>query len=468
MACSGAVWGDGLTVTITKKGGVTETKAGQASLESALSSYASNLGEVEGIEVSAGNFTEADWNWLKAKRKELSGLKKFVVTEGVGSVADIPDTDEDKPYFGESLKELRVAKLAEVGENAFYCCYDLTSVSLPAVMGIGNSAFEDCTSLNRLQLGATPPSNVGELPFIGCPLVRKLELIKPDSTALAGDTLTNAKSNYKAANDGDTEDNLWYGWAFEEFPSSNLSGTIDGVPFTDATSLEVAMQGRTLDSVKELTITGGTFQIPDWGYLLEKGQDSLKIEQFTIENSVGKVADIPDLSYADPRYLPNAQIVRIEKVQKVGVYAFDGCTSLKSVSLPVATNIGGSAFDGCENLKSVSLPVATIIGDAAFRGCKNLESVSLPAATKIFYCGFSECTGLKSVSLPKIADIGRLAFNNCTSLKTLKLGATPPSVGADTFWNCPSELTLIITDAAGVPLVGAALTTAAAKYDRKE
>ena len=468
VACSGAVWGDGLKVTITKKGGGTETKTGQDSLAMAFKGLA--LKEVVGIEVSAGNFTKADWKWLKTNRNSLTGLWKFVVTDAVGSVADISTTFYNDPYFGAALEELRVAKLNKVGEMAFngcsslrsvslpsateigpfgfYSCAKLQRVSLPSATNIGQLVFSECVKLKTLQLGATPPSNVGETPFSGCPLARELELIKPDGKPLTGKDLDDAKSLYKEVNDGDKGDNLWYGWAFGEKLASNLSGTIDDEPFTNKASLEAAMQGKVLKNVRKLTITGGTFQVSDWGYLQEQGKiDSLKIEQFTIENSVAKVDDIPDLADKSPRYLPSAQIVRIGRVQKVGKDAFKGCTSLTSVSLPVATNIGLCAFEGCTSLTSVSLPVATEIGWFGFKRCAELQLVSLPSATKI----------------------GAYAFEQCEKLKTLKLRATPPTVvDAVAFNNCPAERTLIITDAMGVPLVGTELESAAAKYDRSE
>ena len=488
VACSGTVWGDNLTVDITKKGGGTETKEGQASLQVALGGC--TLSEVEGIEVSAGSFEWDDWNWLEANRKDLKNLKKFVVTDAVSSVADIPNTSWVSRYFSDALKELHVAKLKRVGDYAFNVCEGLTSVSLPVATEIGGYAFIGCTGLTSvslpvateigkvafsgctnltsvslpaatkigekafmgrerftsLELGATPPS-VGGDAFLGCPLVRKLKLLDADGTPLTGDALTNAISRYIAVEDGDTEDNLWYGWAFEGFPASNLSGTIDGVAFTNAASLESAMQGKTLGNVKELTITGGTFQIPDWAFLQEQGKGELKIEQFTIENGIERVDGMPDLSYKNPRYLPKAQEVTIAKMRRVGNWAFEDCTSLTSVSLPGATMIGECAFLKCKKLKSVSLPAATEIGENAFNNCTSLTSVSLPAAS---YIRFE-------------------AFANCSSLKTLKLGATPPSdVDAPTFENCPNERTLIITDAMGVPLVGTELKAAADNYDGKE
>ena len=572
VACSGAAWGDNLTVTVTKIDGTQNTKTGQESLEKALAGY--TLGEVEGIEVSAGSFEWDDWYWLKDNADNLNSLIKFEVTGGIGSMADIPSTTETSQYFSSSLKELHIAKLQRVGDyalqdcdrltsvtlpaaivigedafsgcealtsvslpaatkignEAFYGCTGLTSASLPAAIEIDRSAFEGCTGLTSvslpaateigevafsdctnltsvslpaatkidrsafigcegltsLELGATPPS-VGSEAFLGCPLVRKLKLLDADGTPLTGDALTNAISRYIAVEDGDTEDNLWYGWAFEDAPASNLSGAIDGVAFSGAASLEVAMQGKDFSKVKEVTITGGRFQLSDWDFLLKEGQYELAIEKFTIESSVERVADMPDLTFDGPRYLPMAQQVNIAKVKKIGDHAFDDCMGLTSVSLPAATGMGYEAFKGCKALMSVSLPAATVVGNSAFSGCKALTNVSLPAATEIGEYAFWICTGLTSVSLPAAAKIGESAFQNCTGLTSvslpaatkigeeafkgcerftsLQLGATPPSVESGVFAGCPRVRTLIITDAAGVPLVGEALSIAANAYD---
>lgn len=532
LACRGAAWGDNLTVTVTTTSGIPGSPyREQESLRKALQGC--NLNNVLSIEVSAGDFKESDWLWLQNNRENLSGLRYFEVIGDIETVADIPNTSKGGGNFSSSLKELHVAKLkrvgdyalqnceslesvslpdaTEIGDGAFTGCKMLTSISLPMATEIGDDAFRDCGGLKSLQLGATPPS-VGRDAFSGCPVVRKLELINTDGTPLTGAALTNAISRYKAVEDGDTEDNLWYVWAFEDAPASNLSGTIDGVAFSGAVSLDAAMQRKELSEVKEVTITGGRFQVSDWGFLLEHGQHGLAIERFIVESSVDRVADMPDLPQLSPQYLPKAQQVNIAKIQKIGYFAFSRCYALKSVSLPAATEIGRWAFKDCYNLKSVSLPAATEIGGGAFEfstgltsvslpvaqkigylafnGCKDLMGVSLPAATEIddkafYYCtgltsaslpaatkigmyAFNDCKRLTSVLLPAATEIGSGAFSGCTGLTSVQLGPSPASVGWDALANCQNSRTLIITDAAGVPLVGEALAIAADKYHRDE
>ena len=84
----------------------------------------------------------------------------------------------------------------------------------------------------------------------------------------------------------------------------------------------------------------------------------------------------------------------------IGNQAFDGCSSLTSLTLPSSvTSIGSSAFSGCSGLTSLTLPSSvTSIGESAFRGCSSLASLTLPSSvTSIGKSAFSGCSGLTSI-----------------------------------------------------------------------
>ena len=84
----------------------------------------------------------------------------------------------------------------------------------------------------------------------------------------------------------------------------------------------------------------------------------------------------------------------------IGAYAFYGCSSLTSLTLPSnVTKIGESAFEGCSGLTSLTLPSSvTSIGSSAFHGCSGLTSLTLPSSvTSIGWSAFSGCSGLTSI-----------------------------------------------------------------------
>ena len=88
-----------------------------------------------------------------------------------------------------------------------------------------------------------------------------------------------------------------------------------------------------------------------------------------------------------------------EGITSIGTWAFAGCNSLRSVSLPsTLTTIGESAFDCCFWLESIEIPDSvTTIRMSAFR-TSGLESITIPASVTTIehYAlgyGINEATG---------------------------------------------------------------------------
>jgi len=109
--------------------------------------------------------------------------------------------------------------------------------------------------------------------------------------------------------------------------------------------------------------------------------------------------------------------------------AFEGCTSLTSVTIPNnVTFIGGEAFTGCTSLTSVTIPSGvTSIDDGgygknvvwgAFLGCSGLTNVTIGnGVTSIGRQAFYMCSALTSVTIPSgVTNIGSYAFYGCTGL----------------------------------------------------
>ena len=120
------------------------------------------------------------------------------------------------------------------------------------------------------------------------------------------------------------------------------------------------------------------------------------------------------------------------KIVKGGDYYYNyyGCYTLDDV-------IGNQAFDGCSSLTSLTLPSSvTSIGSSAFSGCSGLTSLTLPSSvTSIEWSAFSGCSGLTSLTLPSsVTSIGGSAFSGCSGLSSIYVNwESPLSIDASTF-----------------------------------
>jgi len=163
---------------------------------------------------------------------------------------------------------------------------------------------------------------------------------------------------------------------------------------TTAGGLSTALSGA--DASKKKIVIGGTIN----------GADMSALSAFIKSNSITDVAILAD------------GVTSIDN-------AFNGCTSLKSISLPnELTSIGKNAFNGCTSLTSISLPnELTSIGDGAFFRCTSLASISLSnELTSIEKEAFYNCNNLTSISLPDgVTSIGSAAFLYCSNLEEISL-----------------------------------------------
>lgn len=103
---------------------------------------------------------------------------------------------------------------------------------------------------------------------------------------------------------------------------------------------------------------------------------------------------------------------------KLGDYAFYGCSGLTSLTLPSSvTEIGEGAFLNCRGLTNFTIPSGvTKIGGAAFFCCYGLISLTIPSSvTAIGSQAFNGCSGLTSiyVYMEKLPETGSNLFLGC-------------------------------------------------------
>ena len=256
--------------------------------------------------------------------------------------------------------------VTSIGNDAFYYCSGLTSVTIPnSVTSIGNDAFNICSGLTSVTIPNSVTS-IGSGAFYGC-------------TGLTSTIYTGTIAQW-------CNISFWGSSANPLYCSHSL--TISG------------------SEVTNLVIPNGVTEIKQYAFCGCSGLTSV-----TIPNSVTSIGDV---AFRGCTGLTSVTIGN--SVTSIGIGAFYDCTGLTSVIIPNSvTSIGTQAFEGCSGLTSVTIPNSvTSIGSSAFSGCTSLTSVTIPnSVTWIGSSAFYNCTGLTSVIIPSsVTLIGNNAFYN--------------------------------------------------------
>lgn len=134
----------------------------------------------------------------------------------------------------------------------------------------------------------------------------------------------------------------------------------------------------------------------------------------------------------------------------IGAEAFDGCRTLRSVTIPEGVwRIEHNAFWECFNLTEVSLPGSLReISYNVFSKCENLEEIDIPeGVTSLGKYAFSKCAALTRITLPStLENMEDGIFSGCSSLAEIEIPGGIRRLGADLFAHCVSLRTLVLTD----------------------
>ncbi len=185
------------------------------------------------------------------------------------------------------------------------------------------------------------------------------------------------------------------------------------------------------------------------------------------------VKSIPDGFMAENIFSDVTKVVLPESLEKIGSYAFKGCTSLKEIELPAsvktldshafsrsmlekivfrgssAVTFRDNAFADMTQLTEIVMPQSVdVLGNQLFRGSYLLQHIVLPQTVRRMGDEmFKDCIGLLSAELPHTVSsgaIGKRMFADCSKLQTVTMPTNISEIPEETFFRCSALTTFTV------------------------
>lgn len=347
--------------------------------------------------------------------------------------------------------------VTEIGTEAFYRCYHLTSIVIPdSITAFGEVCCPDLTPYVRNE--GFRYNEYDNAYYIGNSSNPYLLLVMAKDGEITSCTIhPDTKAIYSAAFGGCrglTEISVPEGvthimaWAFSN--CQNL-GALD-LP----DSLEYLGDGA-IDDCYNLPYTEyngvkffGTEKSP---YTVLISATSTDITSFDVPDGT---KFIYDAAFWGCRSLTEIKLP--SGLKSIGGCAFYWCSDLVEIDLPEGLEVIGSyAFSKCSSLTSMIIPDSVItlgsfgrippgsavgrhIRGGVFGQCTALENVVVGNGVSVILSStFFECASLESVTLPDcIREIWDEAFYGCSSLSALSIPSSLEKTGDDVFNSCDS------------------------------
>ena len=164
------------------------------------------------------------------------------------------------------------------------------------------------------------------------------------------------------------------------------------------------------------------------------------------------ISHIGDYAFYNCNYLESIHIP--SSCKRIYSYAFENCTHLQVTFDEGLERMGEAAFRNCKSMEELVLPESLIamcidVNNATpvttsscnhFEGCTSLKKVTLPSHLDVIpYACFKNCTSLETVALPEwLSTIEGSAFDGCKKLQNPVFNPYLRKIGLNAYRNCQS------------------------------
>lgn len=387
------------------------------------------------------------WNGNVVVPSEINGYP--VTTLGVGAFE-----------FADGLNSIQLPEtLRLIDEGAFYCCDDLTQITIgAAVTNVGMEAFRECSRLKSVKI-LSAQGEIGRYCFENC--TNLTQVVMAEGVTAIQEAAFRGCSALEGS--GFTIPSTVTQIGPEAFEGTQFMESIGESRIVEKDGCALVWKGpglpRSTMSLNRYRLVADYAFYKDGGYPIQKLIIGGGL-QYIGEGAFAECHDLVSISSDEPGMtIPShvksigkeafvecglTNVVIAEGVESIGDGAFSNCSKLSAVSLPSSlTEVGQNIFDGCSSALQVELPPTMEVYPAFYAGNKGLKEVVIPKTIRaIAPQAFAGCTALTNVIFEapsSVTNIGASAFEGCINLTVFDLPESVQCVGDFAYANTSLE-----------------------------